>query len=172
MFSIRTEVCGTTKQSNGNSINTSDEQFVITSIPVGNYGHVTPTRELPHYTTRVVGVAQPGWWISTNSWSNISERDDLSSVVSARGLIGWCQSNCMPLIYNTWCPGTKSILVSLTRIRSRGPVNTKYKYIEQTKSKPIYRFAVFIGCSGTKPTILVYVLALDYTSSTISIDLV
>ncbi len=100
VFSIRTEVHGTTMQSNGDqSRNTTDKQFVPTCIPALNYGHVTPIRELPPHTTRVVGVAIPG--TSASSWSNIRERDDLSSVVSAIELIGWCQSSCMSFIIDS-----------------------------------------------------------------------
>ncbi len=92
MFSIRTEVIRTTSQGNGSrgSSNTSDEQFLPNCIPARarKYGHATPIREQPLHTTRVVGVAIPGSWQVNTSISNIRERDDLSSVVSASVLIG------------------------------------------------------------------------------------
>ncbi len=48
----------------------------------------------------------------------------------------------MPVeLYSIIITDTKSILVSLTRIRSRGPVNTKDKY--RANQEQTYRFAVF-----------------------------
>ncbi len=98
VFSIRTVVCGTTRQ-NAWSTNSGD-QFVP-SYRLNTCWHCSPIRELPHYIINVCGVADPGtWWNigSTSSCSNISERDDLSTVVNGRGLIGCCYSHCMPLI--------------------------------------------------------------------------
>ncbi len=105
VFSIRTEVIRTTSQNNG-SRNTSDEQFLPSCIPARahKYGHATSIREQPLHTTRDVGVAIPGSWIANSSYSNIRERDDLSSVVSASVLIGCCQSNWMPLIIDALIP--------------------------------------------------------------------
>ncbi len=114
VFSIRTEVCGTAMQNSGTrTTNTTDEQFVPNcNYNLTDYGHVTTIREQPLHINRAVVVAIPGWWISSNSWSNIREWDDLSSVVSAR-VIGWCQPNCMPSIsiyMHVWWSGTESIL--------------------------------------------------------------
>ncbi len=86
-------------QNNGIRINnTTDEHFNPSCIAAENYGHCTTIREHPRYTSIVVIVAIPDWWVSTNSWSKIRERDDLSSAVSGRGVTWQCQSNCMPLI--------------------------------------------------------------------------
>ncbi len=69
VFSIRTEVCGTTMQSNGNqSRNTTDEQFVPNCIPAENWGYGTTIREQPPHSISIVGVAIPGTlWVSTSS---------------------------------------------------------------------------------------------------------
>ncbi len=70
-------------QNNGNSSNTTDEHFISNCNLFGQvYGHMTPIRELPYYTMSVYSVAVSGWWVTTNSISNIRERDNLSSVVS------------------------------------------------------------------------------------------
>ncbi len=100
VFSIRTVVCGTTIQKNS-FISTSSIQLVPSCSPRHkNCWHCSPIRELPLYVyiSRARGVADPGTWWNigiTCSCSNISERDDLSSVVNAK-LIGCCQSHCMP----------------------------------------------------------------------------
>ncbi len=104
VFSIRTVVSGTTRQ-NICIINSGHQ--LVPSCRLNTFWHCRPIRELPLYIISVCGVAEPGtWWISigrsSSSWSNIREWDDLSSVVSARGLMGCCQSHCMPLIQ--WLP--------------------------------------------------------------------
>ncbi len=87
VFSIRTVVCGTTIQKNAYT-STSSIQLVPScrARPSNSCWHCSRTRELPLYIINVCGVADPGtWWNigSTSSCSNISERDDLSSVVNA-----------------------------------------------------------------------------------------
>ncbi len=103
VFSIRTVVCGTTIQKNAYTSTSSIQLVPSCRVRPNSCWHCSPIRELPLYIINVRGVADPGtWWNSTCSCSNISERDDLSSVVSGRGLIGCCQSHCMPLIQ--WLP--------------------------------------------------------------------
>ncbi len=101
VFSIRTVVCGTTRQ---NTWKTSSTHQLVPSCRLNTFWHCRPIRELPLYISSgsVRGVADPGTWITRCSWSNISEWDDISSVVSGRGLMGCCQSHCMPLIQ--WLP--------------------------------------------------------------------
>ncbi len=62
VFSIRTVVCGTTRQSNASTKNSGDQ--LISSCNRATCWHCSPTRELPLYTTRVngAGVADPGTW--------------------------------------------------------------------------------------------------------------
>ncbi len=130
VFSIRTEVIRTTSQNNG-SRNTSDEQFLPNCIPARarKYGHVTPIREQPLHTTRVVGVAIPGSWKVNSSISNIRERGDLSSVVSASVLIGCCQSNWMPLIIDALIPNLYLLHhLDSTIVNSRYSGSLKYSH--------------------------------------------
>ncbi len=143
VFSIRTVVCGTTRQNK--SIRKSGCQLVP-SCNVSSCWHCSPIRELPHYISSGIfrGVAGPGTWWSigrTSSWSNSSERDDLSSVVNAR-LIGCCQSICMPLI--RWLPNlpatsTSYRLDNSTRFLTVILIKASCTAYQLTQSLPIHK---------------------------------
>ncbi len=60
VFSIRTVVCGTTRQNKACSINNSGDQLVPSCSPATSY-HCIPIRKLPLYSDSP-GVADPGTW--------------------------------------------------------------------------------------------------------------
>ncbi len=59
VFSIRTVVCGTTRQ---NAWSTISSDQLVPSYRLITCWHCSPIRELPHYITNVCVVADPGTW--------------------------------------------------------------------------------------------------------------